>query len=252
MKKLLIILSVVVISISCKTGNTGTKSDLEASNLKGQVWKVEKVVHNAMGKTVCPAAEKAECNNSVFVYGKNGYLIESSEIDEDGKVSESSKYLYGGSDLCKGIEKYAANVLKGKEINTYKNGKLTEVRVFNEQGETESILTYEYSGSELTGGKVFNKAGELISSFRNEYSNGRLIKQTSLDKSGSPSSVTSFIRNEKNDVIEYHVLTPQDNNEFKVINEFEYDNQGNWIKKTQKYDGQIVGIVMRNITYYNS
>jgi hypothetical protein len=252
MRKFFYLSVILPLALSCSSEMKNVRSDLETSNLKGKVWKIEKTVHNALGKPVCPAAEKDECNNSVFVYNKNGYLTELSELDENGNISSSSKYIYSSKDLCKEIEKYSGNAPKGKEVNVYKNGQLKEVMSFNEQGEPETICSYDYTGQDLTAGKIMNKAGELISSFRNEYSNGQLCKQIALDKSGNPVSITTFIRNEKNDIVEYRVSTPKADSEFKVINEYEYDNLGNWVKKTQKYDGEIVGIVMRNITYYNS
>jgi len=42
------------------------------------------------------------------------------------------------------------------------------------------------------------------------------------------------------------------NSEYKLTFDYEYDKEGNWIKKTQFYNGEIVVIIMRNITYYKS
>ena len=243
---------IAFITFSCKNEKSNVKSDLELANLKGKVWKIEKTVHSAVGKAVCPAAEKDGCNNSTFVYNKNGNLIESSENDDNGKTSLSIEYVYDRHDICKEIDKYSGDVLKGKEVNNFKDGQLIEVKIFKDDGYPENIFQYEYTGTEQTGGKILDGTGKVISSYRNEYLNGQVNKQIQMDKTGDPVTVTIFTRNEKNDITEYLISNPKENSEYKVTLEYEYDNEGNWIKQIQKSEGEIVAIIMRNITYFNS
>jgi hypothetical protein len=252
MRNLITIFLVAILILSCRSEKIALKSDLAISNLKGPVLKIEKTVHNATGKIVCPAAEKSECTNSIFIYNKEGNLTESSEIDENGKVMLLSKFDNDNTGACKEIKRFSGDELKSREVNTFKDGLLSEVKVLDEGGKTDNIYQYEYTGTDLSGGKVLNSSGEVVSTFHNEYLNGQLRKQSSMDKQGNPSSITTFTRNDKNDVIEYLVTSPRENTEIKVINEYEYDDRDNWIKKTQKYEGEIVAIIIRNITYYNS
>ena len=77
MKQFAALLLIAVFAFACKSEKSYVKSDLEAANLKGNVWKVDKTIHDANGKCACPAATKTECNQSKYVYDKKGNIIES-------------------------------------------------------------------------------------------------------------------------------------------------------------------------------
>jgi hypothetical protein len=250
MKQLAGLLTIAVIAFSFNSQTSNLKSDLEVSNVKGNVWKIQKTVHKVEG-AVCPGAEKSDCNKALYVYNKKGNLIESSEVDENGKIVLISKYVYSGDDVCSEINKYSGNKLIEKQVNILQGGKVTETKVFNEDGTIENIYKYEYSGNELLSGTTLNQAGEVVSSFQNEFLNGQLCSQTERNDIGDISSVTKYKRNTYNDVIESKRSYPKDTSEYKPTFVYEYDNQGNWIQQTQLYNGEIAAIIVRNITYYN-
>jgi len=252
MKQFACLLIISVSILSCNSGKHNLRSDLNESNLKGKVWKIEKTIHNADAKVRCACGEGDECNQTRSVYNEKGNLAESADIEIDGKILVTSRYIYNSDGACKEIEKYSGEKLVGKEVNIISEDKLMEVKTFDKDGVTENVCKYEYRGDDVSDGTTYNAAGEIVSSFHNEYLNGQLDSQTEKDNKGNITGITKYMRNSNNDVIESAFNNPRMNSENKLTFDYEYDKEGNWIKKTQLYNGKIAGIIMRNITYYTS
>jgi len=253
MKQLAYLLITTFIIFSCKSEKYNHQSDLQASNLKGKVWKVEKTIHNADEKiTTCPCGEREDCKQALSVYNEKGNLDEYTTIDIDGKILVTSRYSYDRNDLCKEIHRYSGEKLVGKELNIFRGDKLIEVKVINADEVTENVYKYEYSGNEVSDGTTLSTSGEIVGSFHNEYSDGQLDSQTKKDNTGNITVITKYKRNTHNDVTESIYTNHSLNSEYKLTFDYEYDSKGNWIKQTQLYNGKIVAIIMRNITYYNS
>ncbi len=251
MKKNTFILLVFFFAISCKSERYTPKTDLEASNLKGRVWKIEKTIFKASDNSKCPCSGLNEDKQTFYTYDDKGNLTESVKVDEDGNTVLISRYLYNRKGVCKEKADYfPGDKPAGKEVNTLSRNKITEVRVFDAAGNIENTCKCNYSGSELSEGKTYNKAGDLVSSFQYTYLNGQLDSRTDKNILLNSSTVTRYKRNASNDISEYTVTNSVDNTEYKISMEYEYDEQGNWIKQTQLYNGEIGGIILRNITYY--
>ncbi|HKK41772.1 MAG TPA: hypothetical protein VJ963_05130 [Bacteroidales bacterium] len=251
MRRIIFFLIVALLAMSCNNQKVNVKSDLAVANIKGQVWKIDRKIHNACGSPVCPAAESPEVNNSSYEYDRNGNLLKMSEIDENGDTVVISKYEYDRHGLCKSVEKYKENNLDSREVNNYKNGLLTQVSIQDAEGKPRSSYKYEYSGIEQSGCRITNEKGETVGSYVNEYSSGQLSKRTQLDKMGNPSNITEYKRNDKNDISEYIITVPSDSSVFRVVLDYEYDKKGNWVQQTQRYNGDIMAIITRNIMYYD-
>jgi hypothetical protein len=251
MKKIALILLVIVFVISCKSERYTPITDLEASNLKGNVWKIEKTIFKAGDKSKCPCSGLNEDKQTFYTFDNKGNLTESSKVDEDGNIVLISRYLYNRRGVCREIADFLpGGKPAGKEVNIVSGEKVTEIKVYDEEGNIEKTCKYNYSGSELLEAKIFNKEGDLVSSFQNQYLNGQIETRTDRNILLNTSVITRYKRNASNDVSEYTVTNMPDNTAFKITMEYEYDDQGNWIKQTQVYNGEIEGIILRNITYY--
>jgi hypothetical protein len=256
MKQLSGLLLVAFLAFSCSTKKSELtalkKTDLEVANLKGSVWKIQKTIHTVGNKCSCPAAEKEECNQASFVYNEQGNLIESCDIDNNGNIDFTYKYNYDKHGVCKEIEKFSSEQLVDKKENIFEDGKLIEVKVFNGEGINENSCQYRYTGDEVSERKIVNRSGNVVATFHYEYSNGQLVSQMEKDSVGDVLTITTYNRNSKNDKIETITTFPKSKSEYKLIFEYEYDNAGNWIKQTQLYNGELIRIVMREITYYEN
>ena len=254
MKHLAGIFIMTVFAFSCNSKNPDIfelgKSDLEESNLRGKVWKIQKTIHRVGDNCRCPAAERDECNQASFVYNEKGNLIESCDIDNNGNIDFTYKYVYNKYGECLEIDRFSGDQLMGKEVNIHDEGKITEVKEFNEKGINEKIYKYEYSNNEVSDGRILNKAGYVIATFHNEYKNGQLVLQMEKDSIGEILSIVNYKWNTHNDKIETITTYPKAKSEYQLTYDYEYDEAGNWVKQTQLFDGEVVKIVMRDSTYY--
>ena len=235
---------------SCNSERT-IDSDLAASNLKGKIIKIEKIVYKSEETPKCPCGGVIDNRQTRFNYNEKGNLTESSVIDEDGNVVTVSKYIYDRHDVCSGVKRFSGEKLTESEINIINKKRVTRTRVLDEMGKVESIIKYEYSGNQITGGQTLSSDDVVVSSFKNEYENGQVALRTDMDNLRKLSTETRYERNSGNDITWYTVTNKTDNNEYRIAFEYEYDDHGNWTKQTQRYNGAILGIIIRNITYSN-
>lgn len=247
MKRLQCVLFLPLFLLSCQ--NEPAKSDLEKENLKGRVWKISSTIHETGGGCLCPAAEKIECNNSVSVYNKNGNLISITGIDDEGKVALNSRFTYNRHGICKEIEIFKGTTLVSREIPVFDKALMTGLKVYDEDGNNNSASKYIYTGDKVSEEQFTDKSGNIKETFLNEYKEGQLVKQTEKDASGNIISETVYTRNNNNDISEMMVTLTGDTTMYRITFDYEYDLTGNWIKKTQMYNGEIIDIVTRDIEY---
>lgn len=254
MKNLSLLSWIIFTILSCNLQNSGhsasKSNDLALANMKGKVSRMQETLHQVKNST-CPAAGCDNINQQIKLYNEKGNMVESYSINENGDTAFISKYIHNRHNQCKEIDKYNRNVLIGKEVNTFEGKKLLEVKVFNEYGETENINQYEYSGDELVGGKVLNDKGDVISSFQSKYEGGQIDTMIEKDVNGEISTITKYFRNKDQDVISSTIYYPKTKEEIKFMFEYEMDSVGNWTRQTQRFNGDIVQIIIRNIFYYN-
>ena len=209
MNKSVILLMIAFIAFSCKSEQSQLKSDLAVANLKGNVWKIDKTIHNANGNCVCPAAMKTECNQSKYVYDEKGNLLESYTIDENGSINDSSKYVYNRRGVCSEIAKFSGRKSVGKEVPVLQGERVTGVKIYNENGTIETTLDYVYSGDEISEEKTLNGNGDVVSSIQKEFLNGQLVSQTEKDNNGNVQTIRKFKRNASNDAVECLIIISQ-------------------------------------------
>jgi hypothetical protein len=252
MKKMLPYLIIALLAISCNSGRSDLKNDLVSANLKGRVIHIDRTFHDANAKCACPAAQKCECNQEIFNYDEHGNLQESSMVDDNGNIAWISRYVYNGRGLCKEIRHFKGEILTGKEIFSINGHKVIGSRIFNAEGLLDNGYNYIYKGDQISEEQTINSDSKVTGTVINEFENGQISAQTRKDKDGKIISVSKYKRNGNSDIVEIVLGIPRDNTEFVLTLEYEYDNQGNWIKQTQLYNGEIQNITIRNITYYNS
>jgi hypothetical protein len=251
MKNLTCLLLIAVVALSCKSGNTSIKNDLELANLKGSVSQIDKTFHDASAKCVCPAAQKSECNQMSYMYDKKGNLIESTGVDENGAVALKTKYNYNRKGLCEEVQHLSGDNITGKEVTTFQGCRAVAVKAYGEEGKLNSSYKYRYTGDDLSEEQSFNDRGEITGTYSNKIENGQLVERTEKDKEGNILSIKTFKRNSNSDISELTIQVPQNNAEYKLTFEYDYDDHGNWIRQTQTYNGEIQNITIRNITYYD-
>jgi hypothetical protein len=249
MNKSILLASVAIVVFSCNS-HSPQKSDLAVSNLKGNVKKVSRIV-NETGES-CGCTIKTDCNQSEYVYNEKGNLVAYYTLDENKVTNDSSVYSFNNRGLCTEISKFRFSKSAGREVPVVKGGKISGYKIYDEKGSLEANVIYVYTGDEVSEEKTVDLNEKPIKTILKEYSNGQLVTQTEKDEDGNVKSISRYTRNASNDVVECLTTISKDNKDFKLKYEYEYDNEGNWIRQTQTYEGAIINVIIRNIEYFKS
>ena len=163
-----------------------------------------------------------------LLYDNKGKMIELVEYTKEGNRRSSYKYVYDAA------------------------GNNTELVYFREDGTmgSKTLWTYDAKGN-VTANSI-ETPGYATSYKRYTYdSKGNRTEETWLD--GNMQVTFRFVRSydEKGNVTEEIKYKGDNNPRDKTTWKYEYDNQGNWIKKTQyASDGTDFNIEERTIIYY--
>jgi hypothetical protein len=252
MKQIANYLICLLVIFSCGTKKTTLQSgmtDLNAANLKGKVFQVRENFHK-VGEACCPGGDKGDCSQITVLYNEDGYTIESVKIGVNGDTMNTSRYIYNEIGKCTGIENYSRRNLASRELNTIENGHVTGVKIVDNNGNPMNTYLFGYKNDLLTDGKILNSENKVLSTFENRYKNGKIKTEIVKDSEGNISSITRNRYNSHGDVIETIIGHPKDNSEYSLVYEYEYDREGNWTKRTQIYNDDIIKISVRDIHYY--
>lgn len=162
----------------------------------------------------------------VFLY-QNERLIEEIEYSATGDLIIKKNYQFDGK----------GNVIK--EIRSYPNGRSNEI-VFN----------YDSQGNQIEQ-KTFYPGGEislpwLVFKYDNK---GNKIEDIYLNRDKSSSRKDIYTYDDKNNIMEIKIFY-DGHLEKKVNNTFQYDENGNWVKKVVFKNDIPQHIVKREIIYF--
>lgn len=253
MKNLVAILQVFLCLIagSCKnaTDNNSLMTDLNAANLKGNVYRV-KETYNKVGDACCPAGDRGECSQKLTIYNKDGFTVESAKIGVNGDTINRSIHMYNDLKECLTVENFSDSNLISREINNVKNGLVTSVKIISKDGNVLNKHEFIYNNGMLTKGTTSGHEGKILNIFENKYKDGRVETAISKVNDDKVFSITRYKRNRFGDVIEEFVKHPGDNSEYTLYYEYEYDEADNWIRQKKLYNDDIISMKIREIEYY--
>jgi hypothetical protein len=133
-------------------------------------------------------------------------------------------------------------------ITSYnEKGKIMGTCCINDDGDTVMISKYVYDRRQ--------RCKEIDKYSKNELAgrevNGQVDSLQELDINGKVATITRHFRNENQDVILSSVNYPERDEEVKFSFQYEYDGQHNWTQQKQLFKGDIIQIIVRNISYYD-
>ena len=274
-------------SESPATPISDTINDLQKYNIKGNVSEIQTItyepINSANGITAGKEQEYGEnslikfnehgykyivgrkySTSSFFLYNEENKLTSQAEVSWDEKenkyiIDSESKFKYANGFLCvdnyinyrDGTNRITVYCNDGRQITnsiTYKEGVISsETEYIYEEGEKKEEIIYSYLDSR-------NGSIDTLT-FHHFYHNGFVYKiETS-------NSICEEIRNENNDIVEttHGKIADMDfvlNVPGNFVYVYEYDEQNNWIKRTEwkkEEDGTLTPwtITTREITYRN-
>ncbi|MBC7929440.1 MAG: hypothetical protein H7Z38_02635 [Rubrivivax sp.] len=206
----------------------------------------------------------------VHTRGAHGNLIESVLSNPEGEVMERRVYTYDGGKLMQIVSSDGKGKVKLKQVNSYgSDGRLREETYYDpKEAAGKTMHKYDDKGriSELAfylpdGSKAIATIGPCLGAHRVTYSyekKGRPVKVVAYEPDGEVKKSWRYAYNPQGQVAED--VRESAWSRMKIVYTYEYDSQGNWIKKVATVNDQSklerIGsnerktVVSRSITYF--
>lgn len=241
-------------------------------------WQIKEAVDPLPGKV---QEKTLQCQGTIFTHFNHAdQKVEIIKKDDKDQVTSKVEYIYNGNDQLLELKNISP---QSGEISTdvkyyYENGRLNRMEFFLEDYGLASIdiPVYNDKGA-IVASESYNTKGEigrttlyeedekgnlvLIRTFHGkdkpneevwlEYDEqNRKVRQICINHDGCcPWNKTVFLYNENQDEAEEIRYYPSGEVYIHQINEYNYDEQGNWVEK-RRYDNGILKVkVMREIAY---
>lgn len=190
-----------------------------------------------------------------FKYNREDRLIELSSFDDDGDIDYQLTYSYEGDQMVAECQKnYWGDTEEVTQYShTWRGEQLLETSVTS--GGT-LVAKIKYSRCDKSGSEwvTYNGDGEEVARGSEELEDNRIVKRTvdgqSLEVRWNSKKLPVYLRNAH---LHNNTMVSWYNNDDECVYyvEYEYDDEGNWIKQIV-YEGEIkrpVTISERVITY---
>ncbi|MGM0607362.1 MAG: hypothetical protein ACQESP_02960 [Candidatus Muiribacteriota bacterium] len=258
-------------------------NDLEKKNLKGPVKQINESVYEAISPY--GVVEKGELKEkALYKFNEDGFMTLYSRLDvkEDeiiekvtyeydfrthnnrGKLAGAdydkddtvlSEFKYEHDDKGRIIQKtrlYEPDRQRDRKIYKYnRRNQVIKMHRFNSNDNLSAKYEYIYEDDNLVH-EILARADDTITSeFYNEYDEkNNLIKQTEYELNERLRFIREYNYDEKNNMINLTVFDHRNNIVKNLTYEYEYSDNGNWIKATVKDKGEPIKIIERKIEFY--
>ncbi|MCD7938064.1 MAG: hypothetical protein LUG98_14505 [Tannerellaceae bacterium] len=192
---------------------------------------------------------------TIELYDKQGRLVEYHHLQPDGTLFVRNCYEYKGKETEEEvIAKYnQEGTLVSREVRENRRPGYKQLVTYNNRG--ERIATTEHKLEKNTVRVTStNQRGQIVYSRESVYKEGLLQRSKSTQPREDISEISEFTYNEMGDIKE-HIYTYAEGREqytTRTFHTYEYDKQGNWIKRTSLMEKAEVpcDIAERVIKYY--
>ncbi len=191
---------------------------------------------------------KAEQGHSISMLNEEGTVLEMHILDVGGQVITKYVNIYDSGTLARTDYFDGKGNITQTSTCTSKNGRLAQCVVKDKSGSELSSVVYDYHKNELSNQTLYLR-NKRTSTTEYYYQNGAVVKKVHKGKDGKISSITHYIRNLNNDVIELRIEDAEGNTKSKSKREYLYDQNGNWIRQYEEREGMIKYIIEREIEY---
>lgn len=244
MKDRLLCFITIIALFSCNK-EMPLNSDLNRSNINGNVKKITTNTFDAKEKFGEPVKKGKTSTHTIFFNKKGFYTKQAYPIGE-------TLYLYRDNKIYKteSSDEYA-------EIIVNDNGFVVEYTSFNKKDSLiRSKWKYTYEDNLLTRQILYDKNGNLIyKSILSYDKNNVLVKKEEFHDNFKQEEINYLSYDDYGNVTKekgtYFSPRFKDTHTTKIIEyKYKYDNHNNWISKTTYRNGKIEDVEEREITYY--
>lgn len=276
MKRVLFLISLITFVTSCSK----QQKFLSMFEVNGNVKSIRTTVYKAVekfGEVIQGDIISDEEMNKLITFDENGNIKEISIFNKNGDLEKKSIYVYGVDNKVLRINKYDGyGNENGKTVYSYNEyGKEIEIIDYDRIGKVNYTQKNEWEGDKIIKNQFINEYSDGKYNI-NEYDGNTLVKTVTYDKSGkktgeyieyenekikrlvNPDFAISLSYNDKgicSSIVNgrlYDLNTYIWSGGNSYVFEYEYDENGNWIRKVEKQkDSQKAErIFVREIEYY--
>lgn len=235
--------------------NTETpKKEEEAPQPKPEMKKVKTstettfLVRHQNGKT-----EKIKGPAFALTFDKNGNLTQAIDYNPNGSQEGISTFEYDqhGNKIK---ETYQSQ--KSSSLFTYKyqysNGRKTQEERHEGNGGAVIRKNFTYDNKQnISEISEYESDGRLYrrTTFKYDEKNNK-TEEARYNADGSLSSRTTYKYDDKGNQTEYVLYSEENVKEDSATYQYEYDQYGNWTKRTKTKNGSVQEIIERQVTYF--
>jgi hypothetical protein len=280
-------MTMLVVTLGCQTQsvNKEVKNDLLREGLKGNV-KTMTVTEYDFDTDDDGNVEKEWERKVRKSYNRHGYMVEECRYYEDGSLNRKTTVERDslGIAIKRQLHFNGDGELLGTGIYSYDdNGNLAEIATYDHSGNMTDRLSYVYdnkgnqieekhqmllllNGKSSVAGEFVSKGeckdgllhkkeayqdGKKIAEHRMTYNAaGKIEGQTTFDGDGDFRWRHVFHYNEQGDAYKWIGYSESGKVRAEGGNRFEYDSQGNAIKKQSCQNGELISEEIREMEYY--
>ena len=283
MKKLLLLLVIVQLLISCSSPNGKSWNEY---GLKGRV-KTCKHTGSRINYVNGEYVRTGNVIDNIYEFNSDGLIVKFSMINSDGLLKDLSfsvRYKYDANGLLLETENFGYDgTLSSKTLYNYKDDLLIEKNTYDDFNYKLKQEIFDYNANGLLSNQYLYRNSSLKEKYTYSYRNGSLFLKQKYDAENSlryvsryedgkevvresPAGKNMYIHYNENDLpsfiengklyMDSFNMSSDDIIEFVGFSdasyEYKYDSYGNWIEKVELVgEGKIpMRLEQRIITYY--
>jgi hypothetical protein len=214
------------------------------------------IIYNDKGNAIEVSVHSSGWRNEkkLFKYDNDRNLIELNIFDASNDLSGSYKYNYDVSGNKTGSKYYGTdNSFKKRESYKYDNkGNAIEQIEYNSNDRLILRHVYKYDGK---GNQVESSTYSSLASLEERYTHkyddkGNRIETNAYDSNGNLESKGTWTYDKYNNPIQNNWFNKKGVLSSAYRYEYEYDQQGNWIKKIEFEKNVPQKVILREIIYF--
>jgi len=244
------------------------ENDLERLKLKGNIKQIEQYEIEAFAKfgDITKGIGTGEIyENSIKIFNVNGNEIKQNYYNPDGSLSSIWNYKYDDNGNQIEVKHYSSDgslYIKWTYKYDDKGNQIEANQYYTRKGIRVKVeCTYKYTGkgNKIKWCNVYHENDLFCKTMEKYNDKGNIVEEKSYYSAGYLSSKDTWKYDDKGNLIEKNRRYRSDDSnkstdewvyDTKLTYKYEYDNQGNWVKKIGYRDTIPSYIIEREIEYY--
>lgn len=245
---------IVIFLMSVALWGQNQKTDWQKDNLKGKVKSVETATYRYVETNGKKEKGMPLSNfNTLEEYNTKGFKVLGKRTTADGKVATSWNYTYDANNFLTKVEVHNAQNKPEETMKyTYQpDVQQGEVLSFDAAGKPngKQIVRYDANGNKISE-LLLDPQGAFLMNTEITYNAKQNISEKKFEDKQGKRVVLKYVYDAKNNILEENYFGEGNQLYGQKKFSYKYDNQGNWIERTEHIYGVERIVTERKIVYF--